>query len=94
MGAAALAALLPAAVLLAQAEAEGRGPGSWSFRNWLGLGCQVTVFLLLVALIFWLADLGGREEPGEGGATPAPGPTPPPVPPAAPDAGGGPSASA
>ncbi|MHC5021519.1 MAG: hypothetical protein ACYTGX_15725, partial [Planctomycetota bacterium] len=65
---------LPAWLL--QAAPEAAGGASWTFRNWLGLGCQVVVFILLVAFIFWLADLGnaGPEDEGEEATDDAPKP--------------------
>jgi hypothetical protein len=66
------------------------GPAGWTLRNWLGLGCQVVVFVLLVAFIFWLADLGEREgDPTAAGGAPPPSDSPSagsaaPPPPAAP----------
>lgn len=81
--------MIALALALIQESVEPIGPAGWTLRNWLGLGCQVVVFILLVAFIFWLADLGDRDDatgPGE--------PGPPPVapsPPAGPDAGDAPA---
>jgi len=68
--------------LLLQASTDPAGPAQWTGRNWLGLGCQVVVFILLVAFIFWLADLkhagpeqeGEETAPGEGGSAEPPKP--------------------
>lgn len=48
---------------LLQAAPDPAGPGQWNLRNWAGLGCQVVVFILLVAFIFWLADLKNAGDP-------------------------------
>ncbi len=73
---------------LLQAASDPVGPAGWNFRNWLGLGCQVVVFILLVAFIFWLADLKnagpeaeGEPSEGEGDTSPQdPGDPPTPAP--------------
>ena len=54
--------MTPLLPLLLQQVSEPVGPGGWSVRNYMGLLCQVVVFVLLVAFIFWLADLGERDE--------------------------------
>ncbi len=84
-----MALMGPLAALL-QAGTEPRGPLDWTLRNWLGLLCQVVAFVLLVSLIFWLANIGAEEEKetGPGGkpppevapGAPAPGPSGPPGP--------------
>ncbi len=86
-----------------QAGTEPHGPLDWTLRNWLGLLCQVVAFVLLVSLIFWLANIGTEEEKAEAAAKPPPGEgppagpgTPPSSPGAAPapsGAGGGPPAT-
>ena len=65
--------MLAPALALWQATTDPVGPAGWTLRNWLGLSCQVVVFVLLVAFIFWLADLGDRDEAAPGaGAGPSP----------------------
>ena len=70
--------LAAAALALAQTQpTDPVGPAGWNLRNWLGLACQVTVFILLVAFIFWLADLGDDDAAADPLAKPdeaAPGP--------------------
>jgi hypothetical protein len=69
---------------LLQTASDPVGPAGWNFRNVLGLVCQVVGFVLVVAFIFWLADLknagpevedtpaGAPSKPDTGEGTPEP----------------------